>query len=227
MKYSFSIVSHNHQHLCKAAIASIIKNIRTDFEIILTLNIKEKLILPNSWNTYLKIIQNSSPLGFGENHNNAHKSSNGEYFVIVNPDIEIHKWNEENFNSKTLYSPVILNIDGTFADYKRSYPSITNLFRRKILGNKTEKLDWFAGVFLIIKSTFFKELKGFDQDFFMYLEDTDLSLRVKEKGGKLEVINSISIFHDARRSSNKNLKFLRYHVSSLLKFYSKHIHKVL
>lgn len=226
MKYSFSIVSHNQQYLCRIAIESIFNNVQDEFEIILTLNLQEKIKFPNSWNSNLKIIQNPSPLGFGTNHNNAFKSSKGKYFVIVNPDIEIQNWKEENFNSKTLYSPVILNPDRTVADYQRGYPSIVNLFRRKILGNKVEKSDWFAGIFLIITSSFFKELGGFDEDFFMYLEDTDFSVRVKEAGGSLKVIPSISVIHDARRSSNKNFKFLRYHLSSLLKFYLKHKHKI-
>lgn len=227
MKYSFSIVSHNQQHLCKTAIASIVNNLKVDYEIILTLNTKEKLSISSSQNYNLSIIQNIKPLGFGTNHNNAFKLSKGDYFVIVNPDVELIKWDELNLESRTLYSPVILNLDGTVADYQRSYPTIINLFRRKFLVNKSEKLDWFAGIFLIINRSFFKELKGFNEEFFMYLEDTDLSIRVKKIGGGLKVLETICVYHDARRDSNKNLNFFKYHILSLLKFYTIHANKIL
>ena len=227
MKYSFSIVSHNQQDLCKAAIESIIRNVDEDYEILLTLNTNEELVIDLDSNLNFRIIPNTKPLGFGTNHNNAFKHSKGDYFVVVNPDIRINKWSKVNLNSRTLYSPIILNPDGSVADYSRSYPTLINLVKRKFLGLKNEKLDWFAGVFLILESSFFEELNGFDQDFFMYLEDTDLSLRVKETGGMLKVVDSISILHDARRDSKKNLKFFKYHISSLFKFYLKHNTKII
>ena len=226
MKFSFSIVSHNQWHLCKSAILSIINNINSDYEIILTLNIEEKFSIPASWAPLLKVIKNSIPKGFGKNHNNAFKHSSGEYFIIVNPDTEIVKWEELKLNSKSLYSPIIINPDGSMSDFKRSYPTIVNLLRRKLLFKTNEKLDWFAGVFLIIHRDFFKDLNGFDQFFFMYLEDTDLSLRVQNHGGELIVLKSVMVSHKARRTSNKKFKYFKYHLVSLIKFYLKHYKKL-
>jgi GT2 family glycosyltransferase len=75
MKYSFSIVSHNQQHLCKAAIDSIIDNVDEDFEVLLTLKTSEELVIDLDSNINFKIIPNPKPLGFGTNHNNAFKLS--------------------------------------------------------------------------------------------------------------------------------------------------------
>lgn len=51
-----------------------------------------------------------------------------------------------------------------------------NLLQRKFLKNNMEKFDWLAGMFLVVNSTSFKKLQGFDTVFFMYVEDCDLSM---------------------------------------------------
>lgn len=221
MKYSISMISHNQLNLCIKAIKSIFYHI-SDFELILTINMPEPLDRLKEIESKIKIIKNKKPLGFGENHNNAFKKSKGDIFIIANPDIEIKQWKELLYNPNTLYSPKIINIDGSIADNCRSFPTPLNLVRRKIFKHKEVKFEWFAGMFLIISSKSFEQLKGFDTLFFMYLEDTDLSLRLQKFEGKLEIADDLIIIHDARRSSSRKLKFFKYHISSLLKFYIKH-----
>ena len=221
MKYSISIVSHNQIDLCYNAIKSILNHLN-DFELILTINIPEPLDSIKEIEKKLLIIKNDKPLGFGENHNNAFKKSKGDIFMIVNPDIEISLWAELTYKPNILYSPMILNIDGSAADSNRAFPTPLNLIKRKILKLREDKLDWFAGVFLIISRESFEKLKGFDTSYFMYLEDTDLSLRFQKQGGILKLTNELVVIHDARRSSLKDIKFFKYHLSSLIRFYLKH-----
>lgn len=221
MRYSVSIVSHNQINLCLKAIKTILQFIE-DVEIILTVNVEESLDELNQKMYNLILIKNESPLGFGQNHNNAFMKSSGELFLIVNPDIEIVAWDNFDFNEKTLYSPIVLNIDGTEADNRRSFPTPINIFRRKILKKADLKLDWLAGMFLIVPKKLFKQLNGFDASFFMYLEDTDLSIRVKKIGGELEIIKPCVIIHDAQRKSGKNMIHLFYHISSLIRVYFKY-----
>ncbi|MBU1567459.1 MAG: glycosyltransferase family 2 protein [Proteobacteria bacterium] len=56
-------------------------------------------------------------------------------------------------------------------------------------------VHWVTGAFLCIRSSIWQELKGFDQDIFMYVEDVDLCRRVRERGGKIAFIAGADTCH--------------------------------
>jgi GT2 family glycosyltransferase len=82
-----------------------------------------------------------------------------------------------------------------------------------------EKFDWLAGMFLVVNSISFRKLQGFDTDFFMYVEDCDLSMRARKAGMKIGDLEGFSVVHDARRASTKSFKHLRWHITSLLRYW--------
>jgi N-acetylglucosaminyl-diphospho-decaprenol L-rhamnosyltransferase len=75
---------------------------------------------------------------------------------------------------------------------------------------------------MIIRSDFFMELNGFDENYFMYYEDVDLCMRAHISGGKVLAVPSIAITHDARRASRKNFQHFRWHFMSLLRYLWKY-----
>jgi GT2 family glycosyltransferase len=66
--------------------------------------------------------------------------------------------------------------------------------------------DWISGSVIMIKSTFFKELGGFDEDFFMYFEDMDLCNRARRLGSEIFYFTNITIRHNHGGSSRINSK---------------------
>jgi GT2 family glycosyltransferase len=70
---------------------------------------------------------------------------------------------------------------------------------------------------MCIKSDAFKSLGGFDERYFMYLEDVDLTLRAK-KMGRAVINPNIAVTHSWERESAKKLKYLFIHLSSARKF---------
>ena len=116
-------------------------------------------------------------------------------------------------------SPQIVGVSGAVEDYKRADLTFTNLLKRKFFRNNVEKFDWLAGMFLIVNSTSFRKLQGFDTDFFMYVEDCDLSMRARKVGMKIGDIEGFSVVHDARRASTKSFKHFKWHITSLLRYW--------
>lgn len=219
--FSFSVVSHNQLDLVLSLIASIEKLVK-NYEIIVTNNTKQD-ISKISKRKNIKIIQNISVKGFGENHNYAFKHSSGEYFVIINPDIVITKWSEKlNINANIICTSLVIDEYGRKADNVRGYPSIPNLIVRFLRLKMEYRSLWFAGMFLILKKEDYKILNGFDERYFMYLEDTDLCLRAKYMGFKFLEDNRIEVIHDCRRDSRKKIKYFIIHLKSLLYFFWKH-----
>ena len=68
--------------------------------------------------------------------------------------------------------------------------------------------------------TAFKELGGFDERYFMYLEDADLALKSKSKG-KVMMLPQFEVTHAWERESSKSFKYLFIHIISSFKFLLK------
>jgi len=77
-----------------------------------------------------------------------------------------------------------------------------------------------SGCFMFFRSNALKEIKGFDEKFFMYFEDVDISRRCLEKYNNI-VFNDIHIFHFWERGSYKSFKLLQYHIQSAINYFNK------
>lgn len=204
-------------------------------EVVLTLNIPEDL--PASLahlRLPLKIIRNPSALGFGENHNRAFRQASGEFFCVLNPDLRL---DSDVFPlllaglrdaSVGVAAPLVLNQQGEIEDSARRFPTPLKLLC-KLLGrcrggdyaiaDATVYPDWVGGMFMAFRQEVYRQMGGFNEKFFLYYEDVDLCARIWLRGLKVALIPQARVTHDARRSSHGNLRFLRMHVRSMLRFF--------
>ena len=236
-KCSLSIVSHGQFKLVKNLLSDLEKYSDYIFEIILTLNIPEQ-ISTDSYKNKIVVLRNQYPIGFGKNHNNAFKKINGDFFFILNPDLRIHSFNFESFiNNLTkkrvgVLSPIVLDSNGEIEDHVREFPTFKNLMRRfftkkenknNTIMNKTNIIDnkWIAGMFMAFKSIEYQKLQGFDERFYMYLEDVDICKRIIDQKLSISVDYSNKVIHDAQRDSHKKLKLFLIHCHSYFKYFIK------
>lgn len=228
---SISIISHNHGKLLLQTITSLTDAlVRADlsYEILLTINVPEKIPGKFHNNKNIVIIQNSSPKGFGANHNQAHKLSKGEYFIVCNPDIEV----PQSFNFRSLLhecpdfgvlSPIITSISGAPQEFLRHDITVKNFIRRRlgypeVLGNR---FMWLAGVFLVFTSFTYQSLDGFDEDYFMYVEDADICRKIWYQNGDIIVSQNEMLAHHAQHASHRTIKHTYWHIKSLFIYWSK------
>ena len=84
-------------------------------------------------------------------------------------------------------------------------------------------VDQVMGAFFLIRRIDFEYLKGFDERFFVYFEDMDLSLRVLRQGGKIYYKADLEITHTGMGTThNITQKRLEYSIRSRLLFIKKH-----
>ena len=90
--------------------------------------------------------------------------------------------------------------------------------------DKTRLVDHVIGAFYLMRRAAFERLNGFDERFFVYLEDLDLSTRVREAGGKCLFVREATAFH-AGGGTTRSIKATRlfYSVRSRLQFSAKHL----
>lgn len=226
-----SVVSHGHGIMVKGLLAQL-RNCPEVIRIILTLNVPEDLSIVA--NDVVQIVCNSAPKGFGANHNAAFALCDTRYFCVLNPDISL---DENPFpallgsleqSHAALVAPLILSAEGKVEDSARRFPIFFSLLRKVVGGDGGRYSiepgqpsfcpDWVAGMFMLFRSKAFIALKGFDEDYFLYYEDVDICKRTWLMGQRVVVCPSVHAVHDARRASHRNLKHLRWHLASMLRY---------
>ncbi|MFQ3550181.1 MAG: glycosyltransferase family 2 protein [Armatimonadota bacterium] len=181
----------------------------------------------------VKIIESKTNLGFARANNKAAKIANGKYLILLNPDTSLTKnaiQRMVNFLEKNdnigIIGPKLVDANGTtqissfgffpsitecliraFRIYK-FFPnlSISKKFLIKPDGNKEiTEVSHLLGACFVIKKDFFSELKGFDERFFLFLEETDLCKRVLQKQKKIVYYTKSEIIHYGEQSMQNML----------------------
>jgi len=229
-----SVVSHGQLHLIDALLSDLQHHMLDGFRIVLTINIpEEETVLKTYGHLPITVIRNVTPKGFGENHNFAFGSCRSDIFVIVNPDIRIPSiaWERlfGHFDNPKVgaCAPLILSANGAIEDSARRLPTLSRLFMRVALRrrnsdfkieNVAHQVDWAAGMFVAYRSSAYAKINGFDERYFMYMEDADICRRLSRAGWSTVVTPEVSVVHDAQRASRRSLRHLRWHVGSALRF---------
>ena len=76
-------------------------------------------------------------------------------------------------------------------------------------------------MFMVFRATVFRELGGFDERYFLYYEDVDLCWRLHRKKLRAAILPTVRATHDARRTSHRSLRYLRWHTASMLRFFAR------
>lgn len=216
---SISIVSHGQFNLVKNLLDDLEKHCANQIDVILTLNIPEEIPDNLTYSFPLKIIKNSAPKGFGANHNQAFQQISDDYFCVLNPDIKLGenpfpRLLEALKNNTGVSAP---QIDDNAREFLTPLRLLKRIFKKEIIN--TPHPDWVAGMFMVFPTEVYKKLHGFDEKYFLYCEDMDLCWRLRKQGYEITVKPNIKVVHDARHDSHKKLKYLYWHVKSLLIYF--------
>lgn len=232
---TLSVVSHGQGHLIKTLFRDLGAHCGSGIEVILTLNLPETLPFdPAAMPFSVRIIRNPQPKGFGDNHNAAFASGCSGYFCVINPDIQLPD-NPFPALVKTLdnqqigvAAPLILDSGRELADSARKFPTVFSIlgkvFHKKtgpdyVITGDVLYPDWVAGMFMLFRRDVFDELRGFDKNYFLYYEDVDLCARLRLAGYLTALCPDASAIHDAQRASHRSLRYLKWHLSSMLRFF--------
>lgn len=239
---SASIVTYNDIDRAPQAVQSVVSNTKKyDLKLYVIDNCSSDgtadFIAKTSDTTVLKQDKN---LGFGAAHNKVLCEELGKYHFVINPDITL---NDDVISNMVDYfeanpdvimaMPKILNQDASEQKLPKERPT----FKRLFLGRLSSKIrgeyiwvdkeitepcevDFCTGCFFCIRTDVYKKLSGFDERYFMYLEDVDLALRAKQFG-KVVMLPQFAVTHAWERESSKSLKYLLIHTASCFKFLFK------
>lgn len=231
---TFSIVSHGQGRLIRSLLSDLRAFQGMPFEILLTLNIPEdEAYIAEFLDLPLSVLRNPHPKGFGANHNAAFRSATAPYFMVVNPDVRLQKVNLQPLldvladPTVGVVAPMVLSAQGQKEDNARHFPTFRRLASRFLFkkssveyANSTQPqaVEWVAGIFMVFPRSIYVRIGGFDERYFMYLEDADICRRLAQAGLRSVVVSSVSVIHDAQRASRRNLRHFGWHLRSVFRF---------
>ncbi|MCP4684641.1 MAG: glycosyltransferase family 2 protein [bacterium] len=198
-----------------------------------------------------RIVTHENNLGFAAACNRGAQEAAGEYLLFLNPDVIVDPGAIDALLRATEQTPDAGLVsgrlrfpDGSFQATCRKFPTITNLvFSRgslfsRLLGGGADRESRYtlpdyevttevpsvAATLLMIRKDLFDRLEGFDSRFFMFMEDTDLSLRASQTGARNFVVPSAGGVHAWGRGSRAGrFRRLRHHHFSLWQYFLKHL----
>jgi GT2 family glycosyltransferase len=195
---------------------------------------------------YIAIEKN---IGFGSAHNKIISiiKNFSDYHLILNPDVsfkpsvipnlinELKK--DENIS---MIAPKVLFPNGEHQFSCRKYPTVLELIIRRFTLfkplfnsiiykgeyrnqnlNKPFLADYLTGCFHLYKTADFVKLNGFDERYFLYMEDVDICKKIDESGKAKLYYPQEKIIHILKQGSSKSLNLFFKHTSSAIKYFLK------
>jgi hypothetical protein len=227
-----SVVSHAHGTLVHDLLADLAVLHHGGLDVVLTLNVSEELprIPPG---LAVEIVRNPSPKGFGANHNAAFRHGRGALFCVLNPDIRFPADPFDILAAELVdarvgvAAPLVVDATGEPEDSARRFPTLRSLSAKVLglaprldyeIGDEPFSPDWVAGMFMLFRREAFAAVGGFDERYFLYYEDVDLCRRIRHAGYDVRLVPAARVTHLARRESHRNLRHLRWHLTSMARY---------
>ena len=188
-------------------------------------------------------IFNGNNLGFSKAHNTVLSKLNSDFHLILNPDVEFNKNVIPNLinilkvkDNCSFITPKVVYPNKDFQFVCRKHPSIFDLINRKLKIskkriflnqyqnynlNKSFYPEFIHGCFMLFKTKDFINLNGFDERYFLYMEDADICRKIDKIGKKKLFYPEIQIIHHHQKGSSKKINLFLKHTSSAIKYFLK------
>jgi hypothetical protein len=196
-----------------------------------------------------RYIYTGKNLGFGAGHNVAlRNASPSPYHLILNPDVhfsssvldELLAFMDMN-KSVGLAMPRVVYPDGSAQNLckqlptpfdivaRRLFPAVLQrLFEKRLAAFELRDLNlsgivsvpYLSGCFMLLRTRVIEDLGGFDERFFMYFEDLDLTRRIHRRYQTV-YYPGVSIIHRHEKGSYKSLKLLYFGIESAIRYFNK------
>lgn len=198
----------------------------------------------------LHLIANRRNVGFGHANNQALRKAKGRYVLYLNPDTmlaentlkEAVAFAEKQKNLGAIGAKM-LNSNGSFAlESRRGLPTpwvafckmsglvkifpksrrFGKYYMRYLSRDEAAPVDIISGAFMLARRDVLNEMGGFDEDFFMYGEDIDLSYRLL-KSGRQNYYIPVPILHYKGESAHRSsFRYVHVFYEAMLIFFNKH-----
>ena len=202
---TFIIVTYKSEKIVHSCLDSLPEN-SNNIVIENSQNLQLKKDLESTYKN-LKVIINENS-GFGASNNLGIKECNTQFAYILNPDVTFKKDTFENLCKSCLDISDFSIVSPIHSD--KNYPNYKIKKKYNFISDNIIEVDDLDGFSMLVNKNNFDESDYFDENFFLYLENNDLCLRVKKNNQKIYVIKNSIIEHRGGASSDPNFSQIEY-----------------
>jgi N-acetylglucosaminyl-diphospho-decaprenol L-rhamnosyltransferase len=228
---SVIIVTYNSADCIAACVQSVLAQTEVSFEVLVVDNASADGTLARLKGLPCRVIASAENLGFGRGNNLGFAGSSGRYIYLLNPDAKLAAKNSlaelcRRMDANPRWGMAgteILSADGRAQGRPATdYPGSRHVHRdfSKLPGD----IAWIMGASMFIRRELYEKLGGFDPGFFLYSEETDFCLRLRELGFVIGYVSEVAVNHiggaseDLRDPYDVSARKLK----GLLRFRQKH-----
>ncbi|MHB1314634.1 MAG: glycosyltransferase family 2 protein [Christensenellales bacterium] len=245
---TISVVTYNNERYIGKLLDNIYSNVHdVDFHIYVIDNNSTDhtiQIVKEKKRDNLTLIENKSNIGFGRAHNQVLNLLKSKYHIIINPDIIlsdhvisalVHYCDEHG--DIGIVTPKVLYPDGTLQILPKRDPKFRYLVARRVnipfLRKYREEfemkdrdpetvfdIEFCTGSFMFMRTEIFKRVGGFDDRYFLYFEDADLSREFRNYT-RTQYNPNFVVYHHWERAGAKHAKYFFIHLVSMFKYMNK------
>jgi GT2 family glycosyltransferase len=244
MKLSVVIVNYNVRYfleLCLRSVQAAITSIDAEVIVVDNNSSDDSCQMVSDFFPYVTLVSNKENVGFSKANNQGVTFAKGDYVCILNPDTVVA---EDTFTQLLTFAETQQNlgllscklIDGAgqfLPESKRHVPS-PSIAVKKLLGqsktyyaseikdNDIAKVSVFVGAFMVLKKEVYDEVGGFDERYFMYGEDIDLSYSILNVGYDNIYYGKTTVIHYKGESTLKDKVYANRFYGAMKLFYKKY-----
>ncbi|MFZ4678620.1 MAG: glycosyltransferase family 2 protein [Flavobacterium sp.] len=241
IELSVIIVNYNGVKYFKKCLDSLYQNLAgIPFEIIILDNNSNDNSLDYIKTNFplVKLIESKTNDGFGKGNNKAVKQAKGKYLLLINNDTIVldpllpvldYLKSDEKIGVVGIN---MVNGDRNYIPAAGNFPSVSNLFQMKKLLEISDEfkkgsfsksyyeVDWLGGSFLMLSNSVYHRIGGFDEDYFMYVEDVDFCKKISDIRYKRVFLPNYSYIHFVGFTKTKNPMLIKGYEIYISKHYS-------
>ncbi|HXX88746.1 MAG TPA: glycosyltransferase family 2 protein [Acidimicrobiales bacterium] len=196
----------------------------------------------------VEVVHTGANLGYGSGANRGLAATEGALVLVSNPDVAVHPGALEALArvlrsqpATAIVGPCIREADGSRYPSARRFPSMTDAAGHALLGQiapdnrfsrryrmaeidaaVTTPVDWVSGACFMARRAALEELGGFDERYFMYVEDVDLCWRAHQAGWQVLYVPEAEVTHlQGVSTARRPYRMLVAHHLSALRFASR------
>lgn len=197
---------------------------------------------------WVRLVENNENVGFSKANNQGWQMATGEIILFLNPDTIVGEHSLTRalklFDDPKVGAVGLHMVDGNgrfLPESKRGKPTATASFhklfglskifpggrfggyyRTDIKEAETRQVDVLSGAAMLVRRSVLQQTGGFDERFFMYAEDIDLSYSIRQAGFQILYAGNAVIIHFKGESTLRDGRYVKEFYKSMLQFVSKH-----
>ncbi|GAB1307506.1 glycosyltransferase family 2 protein [Urechidicola sp. KH5] len=248
MKLSIVIVNYNARYfleLCLQSVLDAVSNLDAEIIVVDNNSTDDSCAMVERKFPEALLISNKENFGFSKANNQGVAKARGQYVLILNPDTvvaqdtfeKIIDFAKSRHNFGALGARLIGGHGSFLSESKRSIPTpmvsfnklmgITSRETSKYYANhlkedETGVIEILVGAFMFMTRKVYNEVKGFDESYFMYGEDIDLSYKILNKGYQNYYYADSEVIHFKGECTVRDAKRLHHFHEAMKIFYREH-----